>query len=92
MLLHNVREFLVAFDQMANVLVSMLTFRRGYSDETLSAHAFRSYRDGKVWGRIFLPIIDFLFSWQKQEPGVSGHCHGAYLKEKARAYLPAEYR
>jgi hypothetical protein len=47
-----------------NVLVCTLTWRVGYSDETLSAHCWRSYRDGRVWGRWFMPPIDWLFSWQ----------------------------
>jgi hypothetical protein len=47
---------------------------------------------GKVMGKIFMPLIDFLFAWQKQEEGVIGHCHGAYLKESARYNMPPEMR
>jgi len=100
LLLHNGRELLVAIDQAANVIVSTLTLRRGYSDETLSAHAWRSYRAKKVWGRVFLPLIDLLFAWQKPDPQyrdesgqpITSHCRRAYEKERARQYLPPEYR
>lgn len=96
----NLRELLVALDQALNVIICALTLRVGYSDETMSAHAWRSDRDGKLWGRFFRPIIDALFSWQAKDPAfkdeagnvVASHCHRAYLKEKSRAYLPPEYR
>ena len=46
-----------------------------------------------------MPPIDFMFSWQKPDAAyadkngpVTGHCYRAYLKEKARSYLPPEYR
>ena len=37
------------------------------------------WRDGKPWGRFWMPVIDFLFAWQKLSPGAIGHCHCAYL-------------
>jgi hypothetical protein len=85
---------------MLNVLVGILTLQQAYSDETLSAHCWRSFRDGKIWGRMFMPPIDLMFSWQHPNPEVTddkgnpavGHCHRAYLKEKQRDYLPPEYR
>lgn len=47
-----------------------------------------------------MPMIDWLFSWQKLDPvfkdeagnPITGHCRRAYEKEKARDYLPPEYR
>jgi hypothetical protein len=98
--LRNLREFLVALDQALNVIVCMLTWQQAFSDETLSAHCWRSYRDGKIWGRILMPPIDLLFSWQKADPQfkdekgnvITGHCRRAYCKEKARLYMPVEYR
>ena len=33
--------------------------------------------------------IDF---WQRQERGVIGHCHGAFLKEQKRYQSPPEQR
>lgn len=97
---HNLREFLIALDQALNVVVCALTMQVGYSDETLSAHCWRAYRERKVFGRFFMPPIDWLFSWQKPIPefldetgaAITGHCRRAYCKEKARDYLPPEYR
>lgn len=98
--LGNLRELAVSFDQFVNVFLATLTGRVGSSDETLSAHCWRSYRDGRIWGHLFMPPIDWMFSWQTPDPKyldelskpVTGHCRRAYLKEKARAYLPADYR
>ena len=97
---HNLRELAIAFDQMINVCIGILTMRQAWSDETMSAHCWRSYRDGRIWGKWFMPPIDWAFSWQKQteefkdEKGalITGHCRRAYCKEKARDYLPPEYR
>jgi hypothetical protein len=99
-LLLNLRELLIAVDQCFNVLVCLIGFQRGYSDESLSAHAWRAYRDGKPWGLLLMPPIDLLFFWQKPDPSyvdergkpVEGHCRRAFLKERDRAYLPPEYR
>jgi hypothetical protein len=96
----NLRELLVALDQFLNVLVCLIGGQIGYSDETLSAHCWRVYRDGKPWGRILMPPIDWMFSWQKadeqytDEEGavITGHCRRAFMKEKARSYLPPDYR
>jgi hypothetical protein len=96
----NLRELLIALDQMANVLVCTIGFQQSWSDETMSAHIWRLYRDGKFWGRVLLPIADWIFSWQKVDPHfvddkgnvVTSHCHRAYLKERERDYLPPEYR
>jgi hypothetical protein len=98
--LANLREILIAIDQLGNVLLCTLTMEQSWSDETLSAHTWRMYRDGKPWGRIFMPPIDWMFSWQSQEEvfldengqPITGHCRRAYMKERARDYLPVEYR
>jgi hypothetical protein len=98
--LANLREVLIAIDQLGNVLLCTIGFQQSWSDETLSAHTWRLYRDGKPWGRILMPVIDWMFSWQKSDPAftdeagnvITGHCHRAYLKEKQRDYLPPEYR
>jgi hypothetical protein len=84
-------QFAIWLDQGANLLVT--PFHGGaWADETLSCRSYRMWRDRKPWGRITMPIIDALFWWQKQEPGVIGHCHGAYLKEMDRYNMPAEFR
>lgn len=58
-----------------------------YADETLSARSYRAHRDGKLLGKITMPVINLLFFWQ----GLV-HCFHAYLKEHERQSLPAEYR
>lgn len=84
-------QFGIALDQVANVLLTPLS-AGAWADETLSCRAYRMDRDGKPWGRVWRPVIDALFFWQRQAPGVEGHCHGAYLKERARYNLPPEMR
>ena len=71
----------IAIDQLANTLLG------GTADETLSARAYRAHRDGKMLGRLFMPLIDLLFFWQG-----AGHCKNAYIKEFERKNYPDEYR
>lgn len=79
-------QLFIAVDQLLNVLVT--PFHSGaYADETLSARAYRMDRDGKPWGRITRPVIDFLFRWQMRE-----HCRGAYEQERKRMHMPPEFR
>jgi hypothetical protein len=89
----------IAFDQLLNALIPPF-FTLSWSDETLSARTYRAAMRGKVVGRFLLPIIDFLFSWQKPDPTlvdhtgepIVGHCARAYEKERMRRGLPPEYR
>jgi hypothetical protein len=65
------------------------------AEETISAHLYRRREEGTHWGRIFAPLVDWVFSiWQRDAAGqvVRDHCHQAYRKEMARVYLPDEYR
>ena len=71
----------IAIDQLANTLLG------GTADETLSARAYRAHRDGKMLGRLFMPLIDLLFFWQGP-----GHCKNAYINEFERKNYPEEYR
>jgi hypothetical protein len=88
---HWLIQLFLAVDQLLNVLVT--PFSTGaWADETLSSRAWRMYALRRPWGLIWRPVIDGLFFWQKQLPGVNGHCHGAYLSEKARYNLPPEMR
>lgn len=88
---HWFHQLFVAVDQLLNVLVTPLS-AGAWADETLSCRAFRMDRAGKPWGRVWRPVIDALFFWQKQAPWIQGHCHGAYVKERARYNLPPEMR
>jgi hypothetical protein len=86
------RQLGIAVDQLANAILM------GFADETLSARAWRS-RNG-FFARIFRPVIDVLFFWQKPDPEVNmlvgrvvtSHCEQAYWKEKLRRDHAPEYR
>ncbi len=69
-MLRHVLNILIALDQLINTLVG------GYPDETLSASAWLGEREGKWFGRIFRPIIDFLFL-----PLERNHCRRAFEAE-----------
>lgn len=72
----------IAFDQLCNAVLN------GAPDETLSARAWRTEQSGKVFGKIFRPLIDTLFLLALQRD----HCAKAYLEERARKQLPREYQ
>ena len=74
----------IAVDQLLYVL---LTMGAGSPDETLSAAAYRTERDGKWLGRVFRPLIDALFL-----PFERDHCRAAFESEKLGRHLPVEYR
>ena len=74
----------IAVDQLLYVL---LTLGAGSPDETLSAAAYRTERDGKWLGRVFRPLIDALFL-----PFELDHCRAAFESEKLGRHLPKEYR
>ena len=80
-------QIFIGFDQFLNTLIPPLDGTIGYADETLSARSYRAHRDGKIFGRLSMPVIDMLFFWQGK-----GHCRNAYLKEYDRANYPSEYR
>lgn len=84
-------QLFIAIDQLLNVLVTPL-MGGAWADETLSSRAYRMDRDGKLWGRFWRPVIDWLFAWQELPPGAQGHCHAAYLKEGLRIHVPPEMR
>lgn len=76
-------NFCIAVDQLLYVL---LTLGTGSPDETLSAAAYRTEQQGKFLGKVFRPVIDFLFSLFEKH-----HCLQAFQSEKDRKHLPAEY-
>ena len=80
-------QVFIALDQLANALIPPLEGTVSYADETLSARCYRAHRDGKVMGKVFMPLIDLLFFWQGP-----GHCKNAYIKEFERKNYPDEYR
>ena len=80
-------QVFIAVDQLCNALIPPIDGTVSYADETLSARCYRAHRDGKILGRMFMPVIDMLFFWQGP-----GHCRNAYIKEFERKNYPDEYR
>ena len=74
------RQLLIAVDQLANTVLG------GSADETLSARAWRAEQKGRIFGRIFRPVIDGLFFWD------ADHCKDSYQSELERRHLPPAYR
>ena len=80
-------QVFIAADQLLNALIPPIDGTLSYADETLSARSYRAHRDGKLFGKITMPVIDLLFFWQGP-----GHCKNAYIKEFERKNYPEEYR
>lgn len=79
---HWLVQLFIVFDQLLNVLLT--PFHSGaWADETMSARAYRAYSDGRLWGRVWMPVIDFLFFWQGPR-----HCERAFVKERERMHSP----
>lgn len=92
---HFIVQLGISADQLLNVLLSApfpWAWKNTWADETMSSRTYRAWRDGKLTGKILLPVIDFLFKWQKLMPNTYGHCHSAYTKEKQRYNFPPEMR
>jgi len=89
---HNLVQLFLAVNQLAHVLLALLCGFRGWADETLSSRTWRSYVKGKVAGRLFRPLIDALFFWQRLRPDADGHCHHAHLNERDRLGVLPEMR
>lgn len=80
---HWLTQVFIALDQLINALL------RGWADESLSSRAWRMWVKGKVFGRIFRPLIDVLFVWQSFR---LDHCERAYNNELRRYNSPPEMR
>lgn len=81
-------NLLIAFDQLAWVMV---TLGHGSPDETMSAAAWRMETAGKWQGRIFRPLIDFIFlvlTFGRDDT----HCLDSYESERLRRQLPRVYK
>ena len=79
--------------RLSNVSVSInqligtiLSLGAKYPDETMSSYSWRLESKGRIFGRIFPPLIDTLLFWERD------HCYGAWLDEKARRHMPPEMR
>lgn len=72
---------LIAIDQLFTALLG------GWPDETLSSYAWRLELQGKLAGRIFRPLIDWLFAWEGPD-----HCFRAMRAERLRIQQPPDLR
>lgn len=68
----------LALTRLGNTLLG------GRADESMSSRSFRAEGNGKAWGRLTRPIIDFLADLLGDE----NHCAGAYANERKRPNLP----
>ena len=82
--MNRVLNIIIALDQLA---LALLTLGSSAPDETMSSAAYRLEQAGRWQGKLFRPIIDFLF-----EPFESEHCKKAYLAELNRKQLPESMR
>jgi hypothetical protein len=49
-------QLFISLDQLLNLLVTPL-HGGAWADETLSCRAYRMHRDGKPWGRVWMPAV-----------------------------------
>lgn len=80
MIKHWILQVLISIDQLLNTIFG------GYADETLSARAWRAEQDGKILGRFFRPVFDFILFFDPD------HCYNSYLSEIAKRQFPRPYR
>lgn len=66
-------RILVAFDIF---VFSLLTLGNAQRNETISAAAWSLEQDGRLQGRIFRPLIDFLLRWMEPD-----HCFRSWRTE-----------
>ena len=83
-ILHNLKQLLIALDQLANVLIGLVCGYRSWADETLSAKAYRlELERGRTWAR---KLIDGLFFFDKD------HCKESYESEVLKRQMPPSMR
>lgn len=82
--MNRILNVLIALDQLLYVI---LTLGVGMPDETMSSAAWRTEQQGRILGRFFRPVIDWLFT-----PFQRDHCYQAFLAEKRRAQMPTELK
>lgn len=70
----------IAVDQLLNTLTG------GMADETISSRAYRAEVKGRIFGRIFRPLIDTILFFDKH------HCFNAYVSELNRRHLPKDFQ
>lgn len=74
------------FIALDRLLYMALTLGYGSPDDTLSSAAWRMEAKGKIQGRIFRPLIDWLFSGFEAD-----HCQRSYFSIKDGRYRGSDY-
>lgn len=70
----------LGIDQLFNTVLG------GDPDETLSSRAYRTEQKGRVFGKVFRPIIDTILFFDKD------HCRTSYESELYRKQMPEDIR
>lgn len=91
---YETNSWLTAMSRILNVLIALdqflfclLTLGGSFPDETASSGAWRSEQQGRWQGKLFRPLIDWLF-WPIQRD----HCMHAYNSERNKLQLPRDMR
>ena len=85
---HNLKQLLIAFDQLLNVLLcSIFLFKEeSYADETFSSRSYRWDKDGMTkWPRRIIDALALIFRDKN-------HCYESYVSERIGRQLPPELR
>lgn len=87
MFLHNIKQILIAVDQLANTIFCTIfePKTKCWADESLSAHCHRC-KDTSTFWKYFRILVDTLFFFDYN------HCEEAYISEKEGKQLPPEER
>lgn len=90
--MHNLKQTLIAFDQLVYCLVGTILsiFNHKievYADLTISAQSYRLADKGKWYGKAMRFSIDLLFRIFERD-----HCYKAYLSEKQGTHLPNDVK
>jgi len=83
-ILRRLLNLFIALDQLCWVI---LTLGNGCPDETISASLWRMEQQGKLAGRVFRPVVDWLLRAFGEQ-----HCWQAYVDEIEKRQLPKIYR
>lgn len=70
-------NILIGLDQLFTAIFG------GWPDETISSYLYRLDQQDKPAGRMFRPVVDWLFSAIEQD-----HCLNAYMSERERRQFP----
>jgi hypothetical protein len=82
---NRIKNILIALDIF---IYALITLGYGSPSETLSSAAWRMEAKGKLTGKIFRPIIDYIFRLL----GDDNHCFESFQAVLFGHYLPEEMR